>query len=192
METKFEHSIDRIKLLLSEGVTQFGVLNGAPCRCTDIECCQCDLSNFSHSKYGDGFCYKRFWEWASEKYVDPESPKAPYEKDELIEVSNDHFNWHIRHFDKMSGGGVFVYENGRKSCNALGSSYWKYHQKYGTLGGLTDGEEIPKKVKYDEYGREEGYPHCPNCGKTLINDLVDATYCIDCGQKLDWNEGGKE
>lgn len=53
-------------------------------------------------------------------------------------------------------------------------------------------KQIPKKVKYDEYGREEGYPHCPNCGKTLINDLVGATYCCDCGQKLDWNEGGKE
>lgn len=138
METKFEHHTDRIKLLLSEGVTQFGVLNDAPCRCEDLECCQCGLNNLSPSKYGGARCYNRFWEWAAETYVDLESLKAPYEKDELIEVSNDHLNWHIRHFDTMSGSGVFAYESGRKSCNALGSSYWKYHQKYGTLGGLTN------------------------------------------------------
>ena len=46
-------------------------------------------------------------------------------------------------------------------------------------------KQIPKKVKYDEYGKEEGYPYC-ECGKCLIDDLVGVKYCPECGQKLDW------
>ena len=42
-----------------------------------------------------------------------------------------------------------------------------------------------KKVQYDEYGKEEGYPYC-KCGKCLIDDLVGVSYCPNCGQKLDW------
>lgn len=48
--------------------------------------------------------------------------------------------------------------------------------------------QIPKKVKYDEYGKEEGYPHCPTCGGTLINDFVGVAYCPNCGQNLDWED----
>ena len=46
-------------------------------------------------------------------------------------------------------------------------------------------KQIPKKVKYDEYGKEEGYPYC-ECGECLINDLVGVKHCPNCGQKLDW------
>lgn len=45
-------------------------------------------------------------------------------------------------------------------------------------------KQIPQKVKYDEYGKEEGYPYCA-CGQCLIDDLVDANYCPNCGHKLD-------
>lgn len=53
-------------------------------------------------------------------------------------------------------------------------------------------KHIPKKIIYDEYGRDEGYPHCPNCNETLINDFVGVKYCPECGQKLDWTEGAEE
>ena len=46
-------------------------------------------------------------------------------------------------------------------------------------------KQIAKKVKYDEYGKEEGYPYC-ECGKCLIDDLVGVKHCPECGQKLDW------
>ena len=46
-------------------------------------------------------------------------------------------------------------------------------------------KSVAKKVQYDEYGKEEGYPYC-SCGKCLIDDFVGASYCPNCGQKLDW------
>lgn len=46
-------------------------------------------------------------------------------------------------------------------------------------------KSVAKKVQYDEYGKEEGYPYC-KCGKCLIDDLVGVSYCPNCGQKLDW------
>lgn len=45
---------------------------------------------------------------------------------------------------------------------------------------------VTKKVQYDEYGKEEGYPYC-SCGKCLIDDFVGVSYCPNCGQKLDWD-----
>jgi hypothetical protein len=62
--------------------------------------------------------------------------------------------------------------------------------KYEAIGTVEEFKALkeknePKKVQYDEYGKEEGYPYC-ECGKCLIDDFVGVSYCPDCGQKLDW------
>ena len=65
------------------------------------------------------------------------------------------------------------------------------YEEIGTVSEFRELKEkaTAKKVQYDEYGRDEGYPHCSSCGDSLINDFVNVNYCPSCGQKLDWSEG---
>jgi len=70
------------------------------------------------------------------------------------------------------------------------SSRFAKLEQYETIGTIDEFKALkeknePKKVQYDEYGKEEGYPYC-ECGKCLIDDFVGVSYCPDCGQKLDW------
>jgi hypothetical protein len=67
-------------------------------------------------------------------------------------------------------------------------------KQYRAIGTVSEFRELKekataKKVQYDEYGRDEGYPHCSRCSDSLINDFVNVNYCPSCGQKLDWSEG---
>ena len=64
-------------------------------------------------------------------------------------------------------------------------------QQYRAIGTVSDFRELKekataKKVQYDEYGRDEGYPHCSRCSDSLINDFVNVNYCPCCGQRLLW------
>jgi len=70
------------------------------------------------------------------------------------------------------------------------SSRFAKLEQYETIGTIDEFKALkeknePKKVQYDEYGKEEGYPYC-ECGKCLSDDFVGVSYCPDCGQKLDW------
>lgn len=53
--------------------------------------------------------------------------------------------------------------------------------------------DIPRKVLYEGDGYADGYivydmARCPNCDRVFDEDqdTWEATYCPDCGQRLDW------
>lgn len=73
-----------------------------------------------------------------EKILTPleEEQKCPFEKDELVEVSDDGICWNIRHFVQMEDGKYACTENGYTSKERKTVIRWLYCQKYGTLGDL--------------------------------------------------------
>ena len=77
-----------------------------------------------------------------QKYIDnyctplEEEQKCPFEKDELVEVSDDGICWNIRHFVQMEDGKYACTENGYTSKERKTVIRWLYCQKYGTLGDL--------------------------------------------------------
>ena len=97
-----------------------------PCMCNLISCFDCIANNNITS------CEEVIREWADSKYVEP----CPFEKDELVEVSNDGKNWKLRYFSCKKNGCFYCYREGLTSKDALEVWDWKYYQKYGTLGGL--------------------------------------------------------
>lgn len=62
---------------------------------------------------------------------------CPFEKDELVEVSNDGMEWRLRYFSHMCYDGMFeCYINQLTSTAESRTTHWRYCRKYGTLGGL--------------------------------------------------------
>ena len=64
----------------------------------------------------------------------------------------------------------------------------------GTVEELKEAREkqIPKKIKVcktpnTSFGKARTYYVCPNCGAKMC---CDWKFCFECGQALDWEEGG--
>lgn len=57
---------------------------------------------------------------------------------------------------------------------------WSIGYKQGMEDAIK--KQIPKKPIDDIE-----YPICPGCNKPLYHGCNDR-YCVDCGQKLDWNK----
>lgn len=95
-----------------------------PCTCSDIVCSDCIAY--------EGHCRNTILEWAESEYVEP----CPFEKDELVEVSDDGKQWVLRYFSHQEGRYVYCYEFGFTSKEISEICTWKYCRKYGTLGGL--------------------------------------------------------
>lgn len=70
-----------------------------------------------------------------------EERKCPFEKDELVEVSDDGINWFLRYFVRMKGGKYACTESGYTSKESDFILSWAFCRKYGTLGGLVKGDE---------------------------------------------------
>lgn len=73
-----------------------------------------------------------------EKILTPleEEQKCPFEKDELVEVSDDGIAWDLRHFVRMEDGEYACAYEGYTSKETEYTVRWAHCQKYGTLGGL--------------------------------------------------------
>jgi transcription initiation factor IIE alpha subunit len=48
------------------------------------------------------------------------------------------------------------------------------------------GKQVPQKPSIED---EMGYFMCPNCNAAInyTSDREDHKFCLNCGQKLDWN-----
>lgn len=101
-----------------------------PCKCSMTKCSDCIANNNTTS------CQKVMREWANSEYVEP----CLFEKDELVEVSQDGKFWVLRYFSHMAqtDSKYVVFMNGLKSTEATYRDLCNYNycQKYGTLGGL--------------------------------------------------------
>lgn len=89
--------------------------------CNEIGCNNC---LFNHKE-----CVPATEEWCNAEYIEPH----PFEKGELVEVSEDGADWSLRYFSHMKNGIYCVFLKGEKSGDIIS---WKYCRKYGTLGGL--------------------------------------------------------
>lgn len=97
----------------------------SPCRETKCENC----------KFRNRECQSAFAEWCNEEYIEP----CEFEKDELVEVSDDCQNWKIRHFAGMNSDRDYpysAYNYGFTSVESTSETKYKYCKKYGTIGGL--------------------------------------------------------
>lgn len=124
--TNFEKFKDEIKEITENNIVM-AVVDGKPCKCMDIRCYECDL----HNAYSP--CGVKLLKWLQEEYIEP----CPFEKDELVEVSNDGKFWYLRYFSYMQENGLYsCFCNQEKSDKEVSTMSWKYCRKYGTLGGF--------------------------------------------------------
>lgn len=108
------------------------------------ELCSCEKMGTCNSCafHGDWGCRERTEEWCNAEYIEP----CKFEKDELVEVSNNGIEWYLRRFshievDEYKNKLFRTYINGYTSKQTDHLVSWKYCQKYGTLGGLVKEEE---------------------------------------------------
>lgn len=103
-----------------------------PCDCDKIDCTDCKFRDTDKS------CDELLVEWCNAEY------KEEFEKDELVEVSNDGRTWslaYFSHIDENGRGGKYkIWNFGLTSKEALTTSGRDYCRKYGTLGRLAKGE----------------------------------------------------
>lgn len=56
--------------------------------------------------------------------------------------------------------------------------------------GAVEKQKAKKSIDYDE---DLGYFKCPSCGCVIMADeFLDHKYCLNCGQKLEWEESEEE
>lgn len=96
--------------------------------CYDLPCRQCIGGSV------DGPCNEVIREYLNKEYCE-----CKFERDELVEVSDNGREWQIRHFAGMNDDRDFpylTYDGGYTSEAGNYRTMYKYCQKYGTIGGL--------------------------------------------------------
>lgn len=109
----------------------FNKKTNKPDACNNTPCENCLFQDI-------GYCDERLNEWANEEHVEIEL--CEFEKDELVEVSDNEINWSLRYFSHKEGGAYYCFVNGYKSTDDASVNVWNYCRKYGTLGGLVKEE----------------------------------------------------
>ncbi len=113
---------------------QLGVkTTGEPIACGDLACEDCICENCICENCNS----KKIEEWANSEYVEP----CPFERDELVEVSDDGQIWELRYFSHKEKERFYFYESGHTSRETNKVVPWIYCRKYGTLGGLVKENE---------------------------------------------------
>lgn len=97
--------------------------------CHDTSCDNCLFFNNIES------CTVSIEKWSNAEYVEP----CPFEKDELVEVSDNERLWNLRYFSHKTDDGYCAYRY-RNGSEKDGVYKWRYCRKYGTLGGLVKEE----------------------------------------------------
>lgn len=112
------------------------VMTNKLCDCVSISCRNC---LFSNKRDGCEVCREK---WSNAEYLDT----CPFEKDELVEVSDNGTCWNLRHFShKRDDGEYCTYHDGKKSSDTQHVTVWRYCRKYGTLGGLVKEQKNERK-----------------------------------------------
>lgn len=169
------HFKEEIFEIACSGDTVAVDLNGQPCCCGETRCWNCLFDKDSRQ------CSELLAEWLNSEYVEP----CEFEKDELVEVSDDEWYWYLEYFVEFTEG---MYKARVHKEDEMISG-WKYCRKYGTLGGLE--KHISKKplMRYENMGlgispneRFKVYG-CPCCKEEIDEET---SFCQNCGQKIDW------
>lgn len=67
------------------------------------------------------------------------------------------------------------------------------YRKIGTVEECREAVEKQKPKKPTDYDEDLGYFKCPSCGCSIMADeFSDHKYCLNCGQKLEWEESEEE
>ena len=84
----------------------------------------------------------------------------------------------------------------RLNCIDLAISALEEIQKYRQIGTVEECREAVEKQKLKkptDYDEDLGYFKCPSCGCSIMADeFSDHKYCLNCGQKLEWEESEEE
>lgn len=79
-----------------------------------------------------GLCMGTIKEYLNKEYIEP----CPFEKGELVEVSDYGDLWCLRYFSYISSDASHKYRTVRKPGSNV-TEGWEHCRKYGTLGNLT-------------------------------------------------------
>lgn len=75
-----------------------------------------------------------------------------------------------------------------RDCNEL-----EQYRAIGTVEECRGAVEKQKSKKSIDYDEDLGYFKCPFCGCVIMADeFLDHKYCLNCGQKLEWEESEEE
>ena len=67
------------------------------------------------------------------------------------------------------------------------------YRKIGTVEELREEVERKKAKEPIDYDEDLGYFKCPSCGCVIMADeFLEHKYCLNCGQKLEWEESEEE
>ena len=67
------------------------------------------------------------------------------------------------------------------------------YRKIGTVEECREAVEKQKPKKPTDYDEDLGYFKCPSCECSIMADeFSDHKYCLNCGQKLEWEESEEE
>ena len=67
------------------------------------------------------------------------------------------------------------------------------YREIGTVEECREAVEKQKAKKSIDYDEDLGYFKCPSCGCVIMADeFLDHKYCLNCGQKLEWEESEEE
>lgn len=94
------------------------------CECNDIPCFRCHFHKIGTR------CIDNIEKWCNEEYIEP----CEFEKDELVEVSDNGVDWCLRYFSHKFEGVYYCFTGGYKSTDVVDIYDWGYCRKYGTLG----------------------------------------------------------
>lgn len=79
----------------------------------------------------------------------------------------------------------------KKKCGTPGNTIdlCSEYVAIGTVEECREAVEKQKPKKPTDFDGDYGYFVCPSCGCTIMADrFKDHKYCLNCGQKLDWEE----
>lgn len=89
----------------------------------------------------------------------------------------------IRYFKNMRDDNKVVLDSGFGMKKGENNLPYKNRKKYAELAIDALEKQIAKKVIVSPYNNMK---YCPICEVSVTGMYFD--YCVECGQKLDWNE----
>lgn len=118
-------NIEIYKSVLDGAVLDIAVMDGKACKCSEIDCQDCDFFNKKN-------CSVLVKEWLFEEYkvnwneVEVDTP--------ILVRNNKELRWNRRYFAGFKHGTIYAWKDGRTSWTACDASTWKYAK-------LAEGEE---------------------------------------------------
>lgn len=115
-----------IKKFNDEGKT-FGLINGTPVRCCDMQCSDCDIHSIENR------CQIGILKWLYDEFNQEIVDWSTVKIDTKVLVSNNGEIWFRKHFAGYEDGKIYVWNGGYTSWSILdttdkvdGKHSWKY------------------------------------------------------------------